>query len=53
MSTEAQKRASKKYYLAHKDYYKKKANDDARKVRLERNELKRRVEELERKLYGE
>ena len=53
MSTEAQKRASKKYYEKHKEYYKQKALDDIKKVRQERNELKKRIAELESKLAGE
>lgn len=47
MSTEAQKRASKKYYQSHKEYYKKKANEEIKKVRRERNELLKRIAELE------
>ena len=47
MSTEAQKRASKNYYLKHKDYYKKKALENAKKVRKERNELISRIREQE------
>jgi len=52
MSTEAQKRASRKYYQTHKDYYKQKAIEDSKNVRKERNELRKRIEELENKLYG-
>lgn len=47
MSTEAQKRASKKYYQSHKDYYKKKAIENSKKVRRERNELIKKLAELE------
>lgn len=53
MSTEAQKRASKKYYESHKDYYKQKANEEIKKVRKERNELKQKIEKLEKQLKGE
>lgn len=52
MSTEAQKRASKNYYLKHKDYYKKKAIENAKKVRRERNELIKKLAELEGKNNG-
>lgn len=48
MSTEAQKRASRKYYLSHKEYYSKKSNEYSKKVRQERDKYKARVEELER-----
>ena len=44
MSTEAQKKASKKYYLSHKEYYNKKANEEMKKVRLERNDYKIRID---------
>ena len=47
MSTEAQKKASRKYYQKHKEYYKKKASEDIKKVRKERNELLKRIAELE------
>lgn len=50
MSTEAQKRASKKYYESHKEYYKEKALANAKKVRRERNELLKKLAELEGKV---
>lgn len=52
MSTEAQKKASKKYYLKHKDYYRKKSIESIKKLRIERKELLKKVEELEKLLYG-
>lgn len=48
MSTEAQKRASRKYYEKHRAYYSKKSNEYSKKVRQERDKYKARVEELER-----
>ena len=50
MSTEAQKRASKKYYEKHKEYYKKKALENAKKVRRERKELLEKIALLEGKI---
>lgn len=44
MSTEAQKRASKKYYQSHKDYYREKVKESFKRVRQERWEYKRRNE---------
>ena len=52
MSTEAQKEASRRYYQKHKEYYKKKAIDNIKKTRKERNELIRELEELKAKLKG-
>ena len=49
MSTEAQKRASKKYYQSHKEYYKKKAKEEMKNVRKQRNALLKRIAELEGK----
>lgn len=53
MSTEAQKKASRKYYQSHKDYYKQKANEEIKKVRKERNELKEIISRLEQQIKGE
>lgn len=50
MSTEAQKRASRNYYQKHKEYYKKKALANAKMVRRERNELIKKLAELEGKV---
>ena len=44
MSTEAQKRASRKYYLKHKEYYSKKSSEDVKKTRYERKKYKSMVE---------
>lgn len=44
MSTEAQKRASEKYRLSHKDYYNKKSKEYAKKVRQEKNIYKIRID---------
>lgn len=46
MSTEAQKRASNKYRLKHKNYYNKKANEYQTKVRKERREYKQRIDDV-------
>lgn len=45
MSTEAQKRASRKYYTNHKEYYNKKTKEEVKKVRKERKEYKARINE--------
>jgi len=44
MTTEAQKRASKKYHEKHKDYYNTKSNENAKKMRMERNMYKNNCE---------
>lgn len=44
MSTEAQKRASEKYRLSHKDYYNKKSKEYAKKVRQDKNIYKTRID---------
>ncbi len=44
MSTEAQKRASEKYRLSHKDYYNKKSKEYAKKVRQEKDIYKTRID---------
>ena len=44
MSTEAQKRASKKYRQNHLDYYSKKSAEYFKKCRLERNEYKTKID---------
>lgn len=44
MSTEAQKRASKNYYLKHKQYYSDKSNESIKKIRRERKEYKARID---------
>ena len=44
MSTEAQKKASRKYYLKHKEYYSKKSSEDVKKARYERKKYKSIVE---------
>ena len=44
MSTEAQKRASEKYRLSHKDYYNKKSKEYAKKVRQDKDIYKSRIE---------
>lgn len=49
LSTEAQKKASKKYYQSHKEYYKKKAIENSKKVRRERRELLKKIKILEGK----
>ena len=43
--TEAQKRASKKYYLSHYEYYKEKSKENAKRMRRERREYKARIED--------
>ena len=53
MSTEAQKRASRKYYLSHKEYYSKKSNESTKRIRKERNDLIKRVEQLERIVFND
>lgn len=56
MSTEAQKRASEKYRLSHKDYYNKKSKEYAKKVRQEKNIYKIRIDKaieyIEKKLWN-
>lgn len=44
MSTEAQKRASEKYRLSHKDYYNKKSKEYAKKVRQDKDIYKTRID---------
>ena len=44
MAAEAQKRASKKYYQSHKDYYREKTKESIKRIRKERWEYKRRNE---------
>lgn len=44
MSTEAQKRASKKYYLKHKEYYNNYQKERARRIRQEYKEMKELLE---------
>jgi hypothetical protein len=44
MSTEAQKRASEKYRLTHKDYYNKKSKEYAKRVRSQKNDYKARID---------
>ena len=44
MSTEAQKKASRRYYQEHKEYYKQKAVEEIKNVRSERNDYKQRIE---------
>lgn len=53
MSTEAQKRASAKYYQKHKEYYKKKTTEEMKKVRQERNNYKNIINELEKYMKSE
>lgn len=45
MSTEAQKRASKKYFLTHREYYREKTKESIKKIRQERKEYKQRIDE--------
>lgn len=44
MSTEAQKRASEKYRLSHKDYYNKKSREYAKKLRVSQKDYKSRID---------
>lgn len=44
-STDAQKRAARKYYEKHKDYYREKTKENIKKIRRERREYKRRIDE--------
>ena len=44
MTTEAQKRASEKYRLSHKDYYNKKSREYARKLRVSQKDYKLRID---------
>ena len=44
MSTEAQKRASEKYRLSHKDYYNKKSKEYAKKIRQDKDIYKTRID---------
>lgn len=44
MTTEAQKRASKKYYLKNKDYYRQKSRESIKNIRKERREYKARID---------
>lgn len=44
MSTEAQKRASEKYRLSHKDYYNKKSREYAKKLRTSQKDYKQRID---------
>ena len=44
-STEAQKRAARKYYEKHKDYYREKTKENIKKIRRERREYKRIIDE--------
>ena len=43
-ATEAQRRANKKYYLSHYEYYKEKSKENAKKIRRERREYKARID---------
>jgi len=45
VTTEAQKRASKKYREKHMDYYREKSAENAKRVRIERHMYKNRCEE--------
>lgn len=45
MSTEAQKKAHRKYYLSHKEYYREKSKEGMRRVYKERKDYKNRCEE--------
>lgn len=47
MSTEAQKKASRKYRLNHKQYYSKKSGEHIKKIREERNKYKKELELIE------
>jgi hypothetical protein len=44
MSTEAQRRASEKYRLSHKDYYSRKSNEYFKKMRADRDNYKARID---------
>ena len=43
-TTEAQREASKKYRLAHKEYYSRKSNEYFKKVRQDRDKYKERID---------
>ena len=45
MSTEAQKRASKKYFLTHREYYREKTKESIKRIRQERKEYKQRIDD--------
>lgn len=47
-TTEVQKRASKKYYEKHKDYYRMKSNESMKRIRIERHDYKARCGQLEK-----
>lgn len=56
MTTEAQKRASEKYRLSHKDYYNKKSREYAKKLRISQKDYKARIDkaiEYVKKEYNE
>lgn len=42
--SEAQKRASRKYRLKHKQYYTNKSNESMKKIRIERKEYKNKID---------
>lgn len=44
MSTEAQKRASRNYYLKHKEYYSKKSGEYVKNMRKEKSDYKERID---------
>lgn len=52
-STEAQKKAQRRYYQKNKDYYHKKSLEDAKKTRLERKKYKNAIIELENYMRNE
>lgn len=45
MATEAQKRASRKYMMAHREYYSVKSNESAKRMRRERKMYRKRCED--------
>jgi len=52
-TTQAQREASKKYRLAHKEYYSRKSNEYFRKVRQDRDKYKNIINELEKYMKSE
>lgn len=43
MTTEAQRRASRKYYEQHKDYYREKSKESMKKIRIKRRAYENRI----------
>ena len=52
-TTQAQRKAQRKYYQKHKEYYKQKSLEDIKKVRYERKKYKNIINKLEKYMKDE